>query len=81
MKFFCYKLVSTLARNVKNLRFNGSGPFSFDYLLGEDRNFTSPADVLFVDHDVSQQYIQQIIAIGKTVICYVNVVNSIQNIS
>lgn len=60
---------------MKNSRFNGSGPFSFDYLLGADNNFTSTADVLFVDHDVSEQYIRQIIASGKTVICYVNVVN------
>lgn len=65
-----------LALNVKDSRFTGSGPFSFDYLLGEDGNFTSPADVLFVDHDVSEQYIRQIIASGKTVICYVNVVNT-----
>jgi len=61
------------ALNVENSRFNSSGPFSFDYLLGEDRNFTSTADVLFVDHDVDEQYIRTLIANGKTVICYVNV--------
>ncbi|KAJ6649266.1 hypothetical protein Bhyg_04500 [Pseudolycoriella hygida] len=58
---------------VEAKRFNESGPFSFDYLLGEDRNFTSPADVLFIDHDIPERYIRQIISNGKSVICYVNV--------
>ncbi len=69
-----------LAVNVASSRFIGAGPFSFDYLLGEDTNFTSPATVLFVDHDVSEQYIRQLIAGGKTVICYVNVVNNQKNL-
>lgn len=59
---------------IKSSRFNDFGPFTFDYLLGEGRNFTSPADILFVDHDVPERYIRQLISSGKTVICYVNVV-------
>lgn len=51
----------------------GSGPFSFDYLLGEYSNFTSTADVIFVDHDVPERSIRQIISYGKAAICYVNV--------
>jgi len=79
MKQFCliFQLLMVLsissALSVRNSRFNGSGPFTFDYLLGEDRNFTSSADILFVDHDVQERYIRQLIADGKTVICYVNV--------
>lgn len=61
-------------------RFNASGPFSYDYLLGESRNFTSPAEILFIDHDIQERYIRQMISSGKTVICYVNVVTYEKNI-
>jgi len=51
----------------------GSGPFTFDYLLGENTNFNSPAKVIFVDYDVDKSYITKLLSAGKRVICYVNV--------
>jgi len=73
IQFLMVFITISSARYVSNSRFNNSGPFTYDYLLGEGRNFASSADVLFVDHDVQERYIRQIIADGKSVICYVNV--------
>jgi hypothetical protein len=51
----------------------GAGPHHFDYLLGEDSDFGTYVDVVFLDYDLDKETIQDIKAEGKTVICYVNV--------
>ena len=63
-----------LAQNHAAPRFNSSGPFTFDYLLGEDANFNSDRAVIFLDYEyVSASVIRALKAAGKRVICYVNV--------
>jgi hypothetical protein len=57
-------------------RFEGSGPYSYDYLLGEDSFIDSPAEVVFVDYDIEEEVIQEWQNDGKMVICYVNVVRN-----
>ncbi|XP_035716571.1 uncharacterized protein LOC118439401 [Folsomia candida] len=52
---------------------DGSGPFSFDYLIGVDRFYNTPGDYVFLDLDLSQAIISQYAAAGRTVMCYVNV--------
>jgi len=54
-------------------QFPDNGPYSYDYLLGEDSFFDTNVDVVFVDYDIDEDVIQEWKDDGKIVICYVNV--------
>jgi len=58
-----------------NASFNTSGPFTFEYLLGEDFNFETEATVIVVDYEVNAQVIGRLKDAGKIVLCYVSVVS------